>query len=218
MLLITDVHRHAGLTGPKKGGNSMFRRTMLVVLCAAFVLALAWVGNAQAQQAFDRQWGGGYTPQDWNRFYHYPYVYYPQNFWGSDYYRSSTASIIAIRPRCKSPSTTRAGTTNIRSPAAITRGTISSSTCFDQRPAGIQGSGFTRGTPDPDCVSCQTAAGKRGPGTLRVPFAGTALRVLRTYGDSPLFPLPGDATLLRCETCGATWLTMPVPAPRMSRE
>ena len=42
-----------------------------------------WVADAQAQQAFDRQWGGGYTTQDWNRFYHYPYVYYPQNFWGT---------------------------------------------------------------------------------------------------------------------------------------
>ena len=27
--------------------------------------------------------------QDWERFYHYPYVYYPQNFWGNEYYRSA---------------------------------------------------------------------------------------------------------------------------------
>ena len=26
---------------------------------------------------------------DWERFYHYPYVYYPQNFWGNEYYRSA---------------------------------------------------------------------------------------------------------------------------------
>ena len=67
----------------------MIRRTMFVLLCAAFVLVVFSVADVQAQQAFDRQWGRGYSTQDWNRMYHYPYVYYPQNFWGPDYYRSS---------------------------------------------------------------------------------------------------------------------------------
>lgn len=67
----------------------MFRRTIFLLLCAAFILSLLAVGNAQGQQAFDRQWGRSYSTQDWNRLYHYPYVYYPQNFWGADYYRSS---------------------------------------------------------------------------------------------------------------------------------
>lgn len=39
-------------------------------------------------RAFGRSWGS-LSPQDWERFYHYPYVYYPQNFWGNGYYRSS---------------------------------------------------------------------------------------------------------------------------------
>lgn len=39
-------------------------------------------------RAFGRAWGN-LSPQDWERFYHYPYVYYPQNFWGNNYYRSS---------------------------------------------------------------------------------------------------------------------------------
>ena len=30
-----------------------------------------------------------YNTTDWDRFYHYPYVYYPQNFWGNEYYRSA---------------------------------------------------------------------------------------------------------------------------------
>jgi hypothetical protein len=42
-----------------------------------------------APQAYGRQWANSYSTQDWNRFYHYPYVYYPQNFYGDDYYRSS---------------------------------------------------------------------------------------------------------------------------------
>ena len=67
----------------------MFRRTIFVLLSAAFVLIVLGVTDVQAQQAFDRQWGHNYSTQDWNRLYHYPYVYYPQNFWGPDYYRSS---------------------------------------------------------------------------------------------------------------------------------
>ena len=39
--------------------------------------------------AYGRQWVHTYGTQDWQRFYHYPYVFYPQNFWGSEYYRSS---------------------------------------------------------------------------------------------------------------------------------
>ena len=34
-------------------------------------------------------WGGAQSSRDCNRFYHYPYVYYPQNFKGDEYYRSS---------------------------------------------------------------------------------------------------------------------------------
>ncbi len=67
----------------------MIRRTMFVLLAAVVVSVVLGVTDAQAQQAFDRQWGRTYSTQDWNRMYHYPYVYYPQNFWGSDYYRSS---------------------------------------------------------------------------------------------------------------------------------
>ena len=67
----------------------MTRRTILALACAAVGLVLMAAPDVGAQQAFDRQWGRSYTTQDWNRFYHYPYVFYPQNFWGTDYYRSS---------------------------------------------------------------------------------------------------------------------------------
>jgi hypothetical protein len=76
----------------------MIRRTMLVVCCAAAFSVVAAARDAQAQQpyagaygqqAFGRQWGGSYSTQDWNRLYHYPYVYYPQNFFSSEYYQSS---------------------------------------------------------------------------------------------------------------------------------
>jgi hypothetical protein len=68
---------------------------MLALFVAAAVSVMADSAHAQSP-------GGGYTPpaygqtwgqyqgaQDWERFYHYPYVYYPQNYWGADYYKSS---------------------------------------------------------------------------------------------------------------------------------
>lgn len=67
----------------------MLRRTIFSLLSAAVVVSVLQIGSARGQQAFDRQWGRSYSTQDWNRLYHYPYVYYPQNFWGRDYYRSS---------------------------------------------------------------------------------------------------------------------------------
>lgn len=69
----------------------MLRRVCQALVCAA--LLCAWseltASSAQAQQAYGRAWGSVNRSQDWTRFYHYPYVYYPQNFWGSEYYRSS---------------------------------------------------------------------------------------------------------------------------------
>jgi hypothetical protein len=75
----------------------MIRWTLCALLSAALLSSIFSVAAAQdqiqtqvqKQQAFGRQWGNSYSSQDWNRMYHYPYVYYPQNFWGSDYYRSS---------------------------------------------------------------------------------------------------------------------------------
>lgn len=67
----------------------MIRRMIAMLLLAAALVAVFSASEAMAQQAYSRQWGRTYNTQDWNRFYHYPYVYYPQNFWGPDYYRSS---------------------------------------------------------------------------------------------------------------------------------
>jgi hypothetical protein len=84
-------------------GEVMIRRTMLVLLAAAAILVLFSVSDARAQQAFGQQWGRSYTTQDWNRFYHYPYVYYPQNYWGADYYRSSDNLYYRYPPEMQIP-------------------------------------------------------------------------------------------------------------------
>lgn len=81
----------------------MIRRTMFVLLSAAALVALVCVADAQAEQAFGRQWGRTYNTQDWNRFYHYPYVYYPQNFWAADYYRSSEDLYYRYPPEMQIP-------------------------------------------------------------------------------------------------------------------
>lgn len=69
----------------------------------ALLVTVAFACQAQAEQAFNQQWGRTYNTQDWNRFYHYPYVYYPQNFWGSDYYRSSEDLYFRYPPEMQIP-------------------------------------------------------------------------------------------------------------------
>ena len=67
----------------------MIRRIYFALATATLLTAFSAADQAQAQQAYGRSWAGTYTNTDWERFYHYPYVYYPQNYWGSEYYRSS---------------------------------------------------------------------------------------------------------------------------------
>lgn len=67
----------------------MIRRITLALLLALGLGATVASDEAAAQQAYGRHWAGTYTTRDWDRFYHYPYVWYPQNFWGNEYYRSS---------------------------------------------------------------------------------------------------------------------------------
>ena len=82
----------------------MNRRTILALACVAALGAVFLTSTANAQvQAFNQQWGQTYSTQDWNRLYHYPYVYYPQNFWGPDYYRSSNNMYYRYPPEMQIP-------------------------------------------------------------------------------------------------------------------
>lgn len=75
----------------------LFSMTLLVVM------ALAAASSAEAdQRAYGRSWGGTDT-RDWNRFYHYPYVYYPQNFWAPEYFRSSDSMYHRYPPEMRIP-------------------------------------------------------------------------------------------------------------------
>ena len=76
---------------------------VITVPAAALLAALSAADDAQAQQAYGRAWGHTYTTLDWDRFYHYPYVYYPQNFWGNEYYRSADSLYFRYPPEMRIP-------------------------------------------------------------------------------------------------------------------
>jgi hypothetical protein len=81
----------------------MIRTSVLALACA---VGLGWAFSAsdvQAQQAFSQTWGRNYNTQDWNRFYHYPFVYYPQNFWSAQYFKSSDDMYFRYPPEMRIP-------------------------------------------------------------------------------------------------------------------
>ena len=52
----------------------MLKHTLLAGICAVAFLAMAFYGASAAEAAQPGQ------PTNWQRFYYYPYVYYPHNF------------------------------------------------------------------------------------------------------------------------------------------
>jgi hypothetical protein len=81
----------------------MYRGTMLALACALGLGCLMIGSEAQAERGYGREWGHTYRSQDWERFYHYPYVYYPQNFWGTEYYRSAESLYFRYPPEMRIP-------------------------------------------------------------------------------------------------------------------
>jgi hypothetical protein len=82
----------------------MIRRTVLGLVCGlACWSAVSDLACGQQPQAFGRSWGGGTSNRDYERFMHYPYVYYPQNFWGNEYYRSSDSLYYRYPPEMQIP-------------------------------------------------------------------------------------------------------------------
>jgi hypothetical protein len=82
----------------------MVRRAMLALLaCAVLAISLSATAAHADQRAFNRVWGGAYGQRDWERFYHYPYVFYPQNFWGNEYYRSAESLYYRYPPEMRIP-------------------------------------------------------------------------------------------------------------------
>ena len=81
----------------------MIRRTLLALLCAATLSACVPTESRAEERAFNRVWGGAYQSRDWERFYHYPYVFYPQNYYGNEYYRSAESLYFRYPPEMRIP-------------------------------------------------------------------------------------------------------------------
>jgi len=81
----------------------MIRRTISACVLLGGLLAGLMNDTARAENAYGRVWGGTYRTQDWDRFYHYPYVFYPQNFWGNEYYRSADSLYFRYPPEMRIP-------------------------------------------------------------------------------------------------------------------
>lgn len=80
------------------------RRVLLTALFAGVVSIGLCAGTSQAQErAYGHVWGNSYSSHDWERFYHYPYVFYPQNYWGNEYYRSSNSLYHRYPPEMRVP-------------------------------------------------------------------------------------------------------------------
>jgi hypothetical protein len=93
------VHNQTSIEGE---GDSMLRKLLLAAVCGLGLVAVSG-SDAEAQQAYGRNWGNTYNTRDWERFYHYPYVYYPQNYWGNEYYRSSDHLYYRYPPEMRVP-------------------------------------------------------------------------------------------------------------------
>ncbi len=52
----------------------MIKRMQLAAFCVIAFVATGWMGSSHVEAAEPGQ------PANWQRFYYYPYVYYPQNF------------------------------------------------------------------------------------------------------------------------------------------
>ncbi len=67
----------------------MLRRVMIAMAAAVAFCAMSGGGELAAQDYNMAGSYGTYGSGNMDRFYHYPYVTYPQNYWGSEYYRSN---------------------------------------------------------------------------------------------------------------------------------
>ncbi|MFN9910972.1 MAG: calmodulin-binding protein [Pirellulaceae bacterium] len=96
-------------THPAEDEASQRKREMLrkATWLTLLMLGSTLLGNsaAEAQQAqgFGQPWGGSNAARDFPRFQHYPYVYYPQNFYGSEYYRSADSLYYRYPPEMQIP-------------------------------------------------------------------------------------------------------------------
>ena len=102
----------------------MIFRLALAVSVSAVVMLSAQSVEAQTH-AYGATWGGNNTSQNYNRFYHYPYVTYPHNYYGNNYYRSADSLYYRYPKEMRIPVSTKLGTTTTQAVVATTGATSS---------------------------------------------------------------------------------------------
>ena len=75
----------------------MVKRTLMMGICLVACMVAMGLQSTTAEASPPGQ------PANWGRFYHYPYVYYPQNFWGNEYYRSADSLYYRYPPEMRIP-------------------------------------------------------------------------------------------------------------------
>ncbi len=82
----------------------MIRRFLIAAVCAVAFMAVSNADSANAQErAFGAVWGQQNSAGNLQRFYHYPYVTYPQNYRGSNYFRSADSMYYRYPPEMRIP-------------------------------------------------------------------------------------------------------------------
>jgi len=81
----------------------MFRRICTIAVCALAIAVISGEESQAQQKGYGANWGARQTSSNLGRFYHYPYVTYPQNYWGSEYYRSADNMYHRYPPEMRVP-------------------------------------------------------------------------------------------------------------------
>lgn len=82
----------------------MIRSLLIASACTIAFAVLNHADSADAQQqAYGANWGQQNTAVNYDKFYHYPYVTYPQNYWGNNYYRSADSLYYRYPPEMRIP-------------------------------------------------------------------------------------------------------------------
>jgi len=82
----------------------MIRKMFGATLMVAAIWMISSCSTAAAQEhAYGATWGGYSKSQNMQRFYHYPYVTYPQNYWGDSAYRSADSMYYRYAPEYRVP-------------------------------------------------------------------------------------------------------------------
>jgi hypothetical protein len=87
---------------PAEGGSSRVPAELASYGASYSGAGAADYGNTPKPIGYGPMWAPT-SSRDCSRFYHYPYVYYPQNFRGDEYYRSSDSMYYRYPPEMQIP-------------------------------------------------------------------------------------------------------------------